>query len=88
MNGKNVSDLAAQCPGDKFSIDCNPLETWMSFDTVTGKISAAVPKDTKSGSTQCKMVKTSNDGQEEFSKFDLAWMGASQCIISRNFPTG
>lgn len=76
-----VTDLAKQCPGDNFKLECNPMADYMKYDMKTGKASVKAPVTIKANMmTHCKIEKNSADGKYEYKKFELTVMPVAKSV--------
>lgn len=76
-----VTDLAKQCPGDNFRLECNPTADYMKYDPKTGKASIKIPTTIKANlMTHCKIEKKSADGKYEYKKFELTAIPAAKSV--------
>jgi len=79
-----VTDVAKQCPGDKFDFKCYPTNNFVTFDAKTGKASAKTPRTSRNISVSCKVYKTALNKQQESKelRFTVLALPASVCAIN------
>jgi hypothetical protein len=79
-----VTDIARQCPGDRFYVSCNPKVDFINFDEKTGKASAKAPmlRDTKT--TSCVMTKKAANGQSEVRDFKVTFLAVPKSLCKIN----
>lgn len=66
-----VTDIAKQCPGDRFYVDCTPAHSSMKFDPQSGKASAVAPSSKTALVTSCKITKKNADGTHEEKSYKI-----------------
>jgi len=60
-----VNDLATQCPGDKFKMDCEDQPHWATYNAMSGVATAKAPKSKTEIVMKCKISKHGVDGKTE-----------------------
>ena len=67
-----VRDLATQCPGDKWSLTCEPMDdTYLLYNDKTGKADVNAPSQDKTIIHDCKVLKTASNGEQEKKEFKI-----------------
>jgi hypothetical protein len=72
---KDVVDIAKQCPGDKFYMDCNPKTGFFIFNDRTGAASVKVPVLKATIGVACKLTKKALNGDVEMKDIKYTFIG-------------